>query len=103
MGNTDGSHDETELLTLKAGNRIDEVIVFSEQAFVKRSVRATAKAGINRFLVEVQAMRVDPESAQASVFGAGEILGAQYREIPTPAHPQVELRKLQDQLETLDR
>ena len=103
MGDDSGPSDQIEFLTRESGSRIDEVLVFSNQAFIKRSVRATAKAGPNRFLVEVQAVNVDAESAQASVFGEGEILGAQYREIPTRAHPQAGLQQLEDRREELER
>ena len=55
------------------GNRIVEAVVFSDQAYLKRQARVQVEAGLNRILMELQAFSVDRDSAQAKVYGQGEI------------------------------
>ena len=62
-----------------------------------------AGKGLNRFLVEVQAHRMDPDSVQARVFGHGELLSAQYREVPVVEAPQPEIRRLDNEKKALLR
>ena len=87
----------------KDGNRISEVVVYSNQAYVKRRARIRAGKGLNQFLLEVKAFRVDVDSAQGSVFGDGEILSVQYREFPVKDAPQKDIRQLEEKLEELNR
>ena len=76
-------------------NEISEVVVFSDQAHVKRHVKTTAHPGFNRFLIDIQAFSVDSESAHANVFGEGEILGVQYKKLPVQKKtPQEDVRIL---------
>lgn len=99
-----GSNGQTDpILTRKDGNRIEEVVVFSDQAFVKRRVAAGADEGLCRFLMEIEALRVDSDSVQATVFGHGEIISAQYQEIPVPRRPQGSVRTLEERRGELAR
>jgi uncharacterized protein (TIGR02231 family) len=79
---------QDDVIPVGEGNRLVEVVVFSRQALLKRRTHARTEQGLNRFLLEVQAFAVDPESVQAAVYGEGEILGVQYQEIPVQDAPQ---------------
>jgi uncharacterized protein (TIGR02231 family) len=85
------------------GNQISEVVVFTDQAYLKRVAQVQADRGLNRFLMEVQAYEVDVESAQANVFGIGEIVSVQYKEIPVRDTPQEYPRELEGRKEQLSR
>ncbi len=84
-------------------NVLSEVVVFSDQAYIMRNVRAKANAGRNRFWIEVKALALDPESVQARVFGRGEILSVQYKNVPVKTSPQESLRALEQEKEKLER
>jgi len=85
------------------GNRISNVLVFPEQAYVTREAKVSVASGLNRLLLEVNAFRVDPDAVQARVYGRGELLGVQYREVPTPEAPQEGVRELEEKLRELDQ
>lgn len=85
------------------GNRISEVVIYSDCAYIKRQARTLAQQGLNQFLLEVKAFGVDVDSTQASVYGDGEILSVQYREIPVKEAPQEEVRELVSKKEELER
>jgi uncharacterized protein (TIGR02231 family) len=95
--------EDGNLIGEQDGNRIREVVVYGSQAYVKRQARIRAQQGLNQFLMEVKAFRVDVDSAQAAVFGDGEILSVQYRELPVKDAPQEDLRQLEEELEALNR
>ena len=76
------------------GKGIMEVTVFTDQAFLKRSAEVTALAGLNKFLMEVRAFSVDIDSAQANIYGLGEIISVQYQEIPIKEAPQKDIQEL---------
>jgi len=95
--------DENELIHTGDDNRITEVIVYTDQAYLKRQVSVRAQEGLNRFLVEIEAFMVDVESAQANVYGEGEILSVQYQEIPVKHARQKVIRELELKKEKLDR
>ena len=89
------------LIEAKRESRISEAVVFTDRALVRRVARANARAGINRFLLEVLAFEVEVDSVQASVSGRGEIVGVQYREVPVKARPQEEIRELEERRDAL--
>jgi len=95
--------EENAFVGTDQGNRITEVVVFTGQALTKRKAEVKAVKGFNRFLIKINAFRIEPDSAQATVFGKGEILGVQYKEIPVIDTPQEKVRKLDETLETLRR
>ncbi len=84
-------------------NTIDEVVVFSNQAHVKRKAKAKTTEGMNRLRFELNAFSVDGDSVQSNVFGEGEVLSVQYREIPTKEAPQKQVRDLEKKLKSLER
>jgi uncharacterized protein (TIGR02231 family) len=87
----------------KDQNRITEVTVFPSQAYLKRRLKACAKAGLNRFLVEIAALQVDGDSAQASVFGQGELLSTLFKEIPVKDFLSNEMQKLTTEIEQTEK
>jgi uncharacterized protein (TIGR02231 family) len=83
-------------------NRIDEVVVFTDQAYIKRHIKTSTQAGTNHFLVEINAFHVDKDSVQANVYGHGEILTVQYRQIPLIEAVQNDVRELENKKRQLD-
>lgn len=83
-------------------NRINEVLLFTNQVQVNRAVRATAEPGLNRFIVESKAFQVDGDSAQARVFGKGEIYSVQYSSEAVKERPQTSIRELEQQKRELN-
>ncbi len=77
-------------------NAIREVTVFLDQAYARREARARVEAGLTRILMEVTAFRLDRESLQAQVFGKGQLLSVQYREVPVKDAPQESVRELDE-------
>ena len=84
-------------------NRIREVTVFFDQAYVKREARTQVEPGLNRILIEVTAYQVDQDSVQAQVFGEGQLLSVQLREIPVKEAPQKTIRELDEAKRGLQR
>jgi len=84
-------------------NRVVHVTVFLDQALVTRRARAAVRAGLNRLAIEVHAFHVDAGSAQARVYGEGEILGVQYLSEPAKEMPQAELKELDEKKRGLTR
>lgn len=84
-------------------NDIAEITVFLDRGLVKRKVVASTKPGLNRFAVETKAFNIDAESAQARVFGEGEILGVQYLSERVADHPQQDIHELVEQQRLLKR
>ena len=100
---TEGQFTQDEFIGQAQGNRIVEVVVFSDQAYLKRQAQVWAAPGLNRFVMELQAFRVDADSAQGCVYGEGEVLSVQYTEIPVKDIPQEEVRALDEERKQLLR
>ena len=94
--------DDGKFIQAGDENRITDAVVYTDQAYLKRRIRVSAQESINRFLIEIQAFRVDVDSAQANVFGEGEILSVQYREIPVKHPAQEGIRELELKKEQLE-
>ncbi len=77
------------------GNHIVEAVVFIDQAYLKRQAQMHVEAGLNRILMELQAFSVDRDSAQAKVYGQGEIVSVQYKTIRVKEAPQKDRRALE--------
>lgn len=101
MSESQGQFAQDEILTEEMGNRITEIVVFTDQAYLKRQARVQAQAGLNRFFMEVRAFAVDVDSVQANVYGEGEILSVQYKQIPMKEMPQEDVRTLDEKKEQL--
>lgn len=100
--NLNDDFDKGEFITAGDDNRVTEAVVYIDQAYLKRRVRIRAQKALNRFLIEIQAFVVDVDSAQANVYGEGEILSVQYREIPVKHAPQEGTRELELKKEQLE-
>ncbi len=94
--------DDGKFIQAGDENRITDAVVYTDQAYLKRRIRVGAQESINRFLIEVRAFRVDVDSAQANVYGEGEILSVQYREIPVKHPAQKGIRELELKKEQLE-
>ncbi len=94
---------EDELIGDGSANRITEVTVYPDQAYVTRRIKTKAKPKLNRFLIEVLAFVVDPDSIQANLYGRGELLSVLYKKIPIKDMPQEDVRRLADKKEELAR
>ncbi|MFC1820601.1 mucoidy inhibitor MuiA family protein, partial [Thermodesulfobacteriota bacterium] len=84
-------------------SRINEVTLFSNQAQITREADVQAKNGLNEFLLEVGAFRIDSDSVTARVFGEGEIFGVQIKEIHLKESPQKNINDLEKKIKDLER
>ena len=84
-------------------NRITEAVVFTDQAYIKRKTHVQVQAGLNRLRVELQAFQVDSDSVQATVYGRGEIISVQYKEIPVIDAPQKNVKEIEDEIKVMKR
>jgi len=91
------------LIGAEGGSRIAEVVVFSDQAYVTRRAKVSVEAGKNQLLLELKAFSVESDSVQANVFGRGEILNVQYKELPVRDAPQKDVKELKEKLRQLER
>ena len=97
-----GEFVQDRFISEEDGNRIAEVVVFPDQAHVKRQARVQAGQGMNRFLMEIRAFDADPDSAQATVYGQGELLSVQYKEVPAREAPQEAVQTLEERKRQLE-
>ena len=79
-------------------SRIGEVTLFSDQALVTRVAEVPVVEGLNEIRLSVDAFRIDPDSVSAKVFGEGQILGVQYREVPVMEPVQEKVKTLENRL-----
>jgi uncharacterized protein (TIGR02231 family) len=82
-------------------SRIKEVTLFSGQALIQREAILKINKGLQEFLLEVEAFRVDRDSVSAKVFGSGEIFGVQFKEIPVKESPRENIKLLELKIEKL--
>ncbi|MBN1930442.1 MAG: mucoidy inhibitor MuiA family protein [Desulfobacterales bacterium] len=82
-------------------SEIKEVTLFSNQALVTREAFQVIQQGFQELLLEVDAFRVDEDSVSAKVFGEGEILSVQFKEIATTESPQENIRSLERKIKDL--
>jgi uncharacterized protein (TIGR02231 family) len=84
-------------------SKIKGVTLFSGQALVKREAFAAVQKGLNDLLLEIEAFFIDKDSLTAKVFGAGEILSVQYKEMPVKEVPQEKIRVLEQKIDELEK
>jgi len=82
-------------------SNISEVTLYSNQAMVVREGLAHLKPGLNELLIETTAFNVDKDSVSAQVFGKGEMLSVQIKQVPLAEFPQDQVRILTDELRKL--
>jgi uncharacterized protein (TIGR02231 family) len=86
-----------------APSKIERVTVFTDQARVVRVAEVEIGAGLSRIQLEVTAFHVDSDSITARVFGAGELYGVQYRQVPVAQAPVEKIQGLEARLRDLRR
>jgi uncharacterized protein (TIGR02231 family) len=84
-------------------SQIKEVTIFSGQALVRREAFVSVQRGLNEVLIEIEAFRIDRDSVTAKIFGAGEILSVQFKEIPLREEAQQKVKDLLQRIEELGR
>ncbi len=82
-------------------SQISEVTLFSNQAMVVREGQTHLKPGMNELLVETTAFNVDKDSVSAQVFGSGEMVSVQIKQIPLADFPQDQVNSLSEKLRKL--
>ncbi len=90
-----------ELLKADSDSQLSQVTLFTDQAWNKRIARRKAMPGLNRYHFELQAFHVDADSAQARVFGEGELLSVQFKAIPVKTHPNEQVQSLEQEKEKI--
>ena len=83
-------------------SKISHVTLFSNQAQVTRSASLQVEAGNQEILFEVDAFNIDKESVQATVFGEGEMLSVQFKDVFLKEAPQDRIKELEDEIERLE-
>jgi uncharacterized protein (TIGR02231 family) len=84
-------------------SNITEVTLFSDQALVSRTCLAEVQPGMNELLIEIEAFTADKDSVSARVFGHGEVISVQIRDIHLREFPQEQVRILDEKLQALIR
>jgi uncharacterized protein (TIGR02231 family) len=84
-------------------SNISEVTLFSNQAMVVREGQAHLNPGLNELLIETTAFNVDKDSVSAQIFGKGEMLSIQIKQIPLAEFPQDQIRILSEELRKLNQ
>jgi uncharacterized protein (TIGR02231 family) len=84
-------------------SHISEVTLFSNQAMVVREGLAHLKPGLNELLVETTAFNVDKDSVSAQVFGKGEMISVQIKQVPLADFPQEQVAVLSEKLTKLNQ
>ncbi len=80
---------------------ISDVTLFSNQALVTRKAGMDVHQGVNEIQISIDAFRIDTDSVTARVFGEGEILSVQYKELPVVEAPQDIIKNIVKKIEAL--
>ncbi|HRZ86210.1 MAG TPA: mucoidy inhibitor MuiA family protein [bacterium] len=91
-----------ESLTIVPG-RITETVVFSGEALVNRAATAKVVKGMNRIGIELREFSVDADSVQARVFGGGELVSVQVKDVQEREMPQERIAVLQKKIDELEK
>jgi uncharacterized protein (TIGR02231 family) len=79
-------------------SEIKKVTLFSDRALVQRTATVVVESGMKTIELEITPFRIDPDSVTARVFGLGEVLGVQYKQLPIEASPRDNVRALEEKL-----
>ena len=82
-------------------SKIKDVTLYSNQALVTREADMEVRQGFNEIQISLDAFRIDSDSVTARVFGEGEILSVQYKELPVVDAPQDFINNLAKKIEAL--
>lgn len=72
----------------EAASQIKEAVLFTNEALVTRQAHVKVAKGMQDIRISVSAYSVDKDSVSASVYGEGEVLAVQLKEVATAATPQ---------------
>ena len=86
---------------INVSTTISDVTLFSNQALVTRKARMDVHQGVNEIQISIDAFRIDTDSVTARVFGEGEILSVQYKELPVVEAPQDIINNIAKKIEAL--
>jgi uncharacterized protein (TIGR02231 family) len=84
-------------------SQIKEVTLFSGQALIKREAIASVQKGLNELLIGIESFYIDKDSVSAKVFGSGEILSVQFKEIPLAESPQENIKIIEQKIDELKK
>ena len=82
-------------------SKIKAVTVFSNQALVTREAGVELREGFNVIQLVIDAFSIDPDSVTARLFGEGEILSVQLKELPVVDAPQEIIDTIEKKIEAL--
>ncbi len=82
-------------------SKIKAVTVFSNQALVTREAGVDLREGFNVIQLAIDAFSIDPDSVTARLFGEGEILSVQFKELPVVDAPQEIIDTIEKKIEAL--
>ena len=80
---------------------ISDVTLFSNQALVTRKAEVDVHEGVNEIPISIDPFRIDTDSVTARVFGDGEIISVQYKELPVIEAPQDFIKNIEKKIEAL--
>jgi len=83
-------------------SEIEEVTLFSNQAYVTRSARAKVEKGLQELMLEIDAISVDADSVSARVAGDGDIYSVQMKDVFFEEDVREAVRTLETRLEELN-
>ena len=83
-------------------SRIKEVVLFSNQALVKREGSCKVKKGLNDLFLEIEPFNLDKDSVSAKVYGEGSLYSVQFKEIYLRKPVQEEIRNLRERIKNLE-
>ena len=86
---------------INVSTTISDVTLFSNQALVTRQADVEVHQGFNEIHISIDAFRIDTDSVTARVFGEGEILSVQYKELPVVEAPQDFIKNIEKKIEAL--
>jgi len=84
-------------------SKIKEVILFSNQALIKRETITRVKKGLNELFLELEVFTMDKDSVSAKVFGEGEILNVQCKDVYLKESPQENIKTLEEKIHILNK
>ena len=86
-----------------APSKIKEVTLFSNQALIKREAVTKVNKGLNELFLELDVFTIDKDSISAKIFGEGEILSVQCKEVYLKKSPQENIKALEEKRQMLNK
>ncbi|NOY70588.1 MAG: mucoidy inhibitor MuiA family protein [Deltaproteobacteria bacterium] len=80
---------------------ITNVTLFNDKALVTRVGTVHIEPGMTRFFIKTDAFYINEDSATATVYGKGTVMGVRVTSTPEPETPQDKIRDLEKKLDNL--